>query len=603
MFGGADDFFDIFPDIDGDGDHDIVDFLILDEIDNEIQREIEVSESRTASFDIDEDNDKFLLEYGIDRDDYVTREDYLEAVREAKHGWRNIAEDGFEYGLDPEDFETLEEYEEALEDAQFFSSQSSGLSNDEDIDTDDEISAYDDAESISIPMSFSIEVSYPGKDQLKEIKETDYPNKRTYDAAYALCEIEHGNPYIPSGTTKEAEAARHKFVLSQSCVAARYLTRYDGFIFVQAVKDHFRLPIEVLDEDNEVKNYFSDFFMELAEEDVALAIDVWVWCIKEFGAYQRYMKRTWTIYNQILSSMDDYPDEFIDSLINRLGDDKDFCNGVLSECPDTPDCVPGLIVRALKTDREKIAQVIFIAAMKNAKAKSKWKEDILESMISECSDWKELETMESFQKYILPIAEKIDDKRIQRVLPKMVKEIEDYIRYVESSEEKYQFSRRFAWRATCVDGSKYGISPLNYETEQEYLDAIEERKYSWRKYCNKRFGVSPENYETRQEYDEAVKIAAEKETQIMRELRDSEPVDTKVYKFCKVSLDYPYKPYYYYLVGDLKLEIGDHVIVPFGNKNDLKDAVVMSIGACAGCAFPCKIESIKYVKEKRDFNI
>ena len=71
-----------------------------------------------------------------------------------------------------------------------------------------------------------------------------------------------------------------------------------------------------------------------------------------------------------------------------------------------------------------------------------------------------------------------------------------------------------------------------------------------------------------------------------------------MYKFCKVSLDYPYKPYYYYLVGDLKLEIGDRVIVPFGNKNDLKDAVVMSVGACAGCTFPCKIESIKYVKEK-----
>jgi len=31
MFGGDDDFFDIFPDIDGAGDHDIVDFPILDE--------------------------------------------------------------------------------------------------------------------------------------------------------------------------------------------------------------------------------------------------------------------------------------------------------------------------------------------------------------------------------------------------------------------------------------------------------------------------------------------------------------------------------------------------------------------------------------------
>ena len=165
-----------------------------------------------------------------------------------------------------------------------------------------------------------------------------------------------------------------------------------------------------------------------------------------------------------------------------MGSDPNFRKGLISECPDTPYCVPELIVRALTTNKEKIAQVIFIAAMKNANAKSKWKEDILESIISECSNWEELETMESFQKYILPIAEKIEDKRIQRVLPKIVKKVEDYIRYVESTREKYRFTRRFAWRATCIDGSEYGISPLNYETEQDYLDAIEKRKYSWRKY-------------------------------------------------------------------------------------------------------------------------
>ncbi len=596
---GENDFFDIFPDMDLDGDKDIVDFFIKEELDRELQAELDERDAAhtsgsTEDWDIDEDSD-------VDPDDFDTEEDYLDAVEEEKHEWRAFARDGLDCGIDPDDYETEEEYEEALEEAMAL--QSDMLLDEGEDDTFNPIIGREDTAPISIPLSFSIKVSYPGKEQLKEIKETDYPNKRTYDAAYALCEIEHGDPYIPSGTTKDAEAARHKFVLSQSCVAARYLTRYDGFIFVQAVKDNFRLPIEVPDEDDEVKNYFPDFFMDLAEEDVNLALDVWVWCIKEFGAYQSYMENAWTLYNQILSSLDDYPDAFKESLIDRLGKDQEFKRGLLSDCPDIPCCVHELIVRALTTNREKIAQVIFIASMKNSKAKSKWKEDLLERIISECSNWEELETMESFQKYILPIAEKIDDKRIQRVLPKMVKEVEDYIRYVESSKDKYRFSRRFSWRATCVDGSKYGISPLNYETEQEYLDAIEERKYSWRKYCNKRFGVSPENYETRQEYDEAVKIAAEKETQIMRELRDSEPVDTKVYKFCKVSLEYPYKPYYYYLIGDLKLEIGDHIIVPFGNKNDLKDAVVMSVGACAGCTFPCKIESIKYVKEKRDVNI
>lgn len=597
MFGDDDDFFDIFPDIDGDGDHDIVDFLILDEIDNKIQREIEASESRTTSFDIDEDDDDILLEYGIDRDDYDTREDYLEAVREEKYGWRDIVEDGFEYGLDPEDFETLEDYEEALEDARLFPSQAE-LSDDEDADTDDEISAYDSA-SISIPLSFSIEVSYPGKEQLEEIKEIDYPNKRTYDAAYALCEIEHGDPYIPTGTTKEAEAKRHKFVLSQSCIAARYLTRYDGFIFVQAVKDHFRLPIEVPDEDDEVKNYFPDFFMDLAEEDVNLALDVWMWCIKEFGEYQNYMENAGTLYNHILYSLDDYPEEFKDHLIDRLGRDQNFRKGLLSESPDTPYCVSELIVRALLTNREKFAQVIYIAAMKNSNAKSKWMEDLLKRIISECSNWEELETMESFQKYILPIAEKIENKRIQRVLPKLVEEVDGYIRYVETSSEKYQFSRRFSWRTAYVDSSEYGISPLDYKTEQEYLTAIEERKYGWRKYLapSKLRFANPMDYETAEEFHAAVREAFDKETRASA-VNKHNSNDRNIYKFCKVELEEEPRNTYYYFPESLSLHIGDKVIVPFGRDNKEVYGTVVSVGECYGSAFPFHVSKIKTVVKK-----
>ena len=603
---GEDDFFDIFPDMDLDGDHDIVDFLILDEIDNEIQREIESAETKNTSFDSDEDDenddDDILLDYGIDRDDYDTREDYLEAVREAKYGWRDDVEDGSEYGLDPEDYETLEDYEEALENARMFSSQEE-MSDDEDADSyddaDDGICSDDDSLSISIPLSFSIEVSYPGKDKLDEIQESDYPNKRTYDAAYALCEIEHGDPYIPSGTTKEAEAERHKFVLSQSCIAARYLTRYDEFIFVQAIKDNFKLPIEVPDEDEEVKNFFPDFFMELAEENVDLALDVWAWCIKEFGAYQIYMENIWTLYNSILSSLDDYPEEFSERLIDRLGSDQDFRKGLLSECPDLPYCVPELIVLALTTNQVKIAQVIYIAAMKNANAKSKWKEDLLESIISECSNWEELETMESFQKYILPITEKIEDKRIQRVLPKMVKKVEDYIRYVESTREKYRFTCRFAWRATCIDGSEYGISPLNYETEQDYLDAIEKRKYSWRKYLapSKLRFANPMDYETAEEFHAAVKAAFDKE-KITETANKQDPNDKNIYKFCKVKLEAEPRNTYYYFPGSIALCIGDRVIVPFGRDNKEVYGTVVSVGECYGSALPCAVDSVKYVKNK-----
>ena len=79
---GDDDFFGIFPDMDGDGDKDIVDALIVDEIDNEIQKEIDdrhssPSPSYTEDWDVDSDSD-------IDPEDYETEEEYNDAVEEAQ---------------------------------------------------------------------------------------------------------------------------------------------------------------------------------------------------------------------------------------------------------------------------------------------------------------------------------------------------------------------------------------------------------------------------------------------------------------------------------------------------------------------------------------
>lgn len=37
-------------------------------------------------------------------------------------------------------------------------------------------------------------------------------------------------------------------------------------------------------------------------------------------------------------------------------------------------------------------------------------------------------------------------------------------------------NNKYAWRLNCEDGSEYGISPENYETRDEYHDALEEAK-------------------------------------------------------------------------------------------------------------------------------
>lgn len=600
------------PDLNSDGEHDITDYLILDELNNATHREDDARGDRTSSLDIDEDDEDdedILLKYGIDRNDYYTREDFLEAVQEAK----TEQAENYKEGLKLKDSAPPREYGEEPEDAWLHTLLPELFSTDEDEDEDEDddnedaerrLGALEGTVSVNIPLSLSVEVSYPGRDELDKIKESDYPNVRTYEAAYSLCDILYGDPFIHPDTTKEAEEARCRFILSQSCIAARYLTRYDGFLYVQAVKEHFRLPIDVPDEDDKVKTHFQDFLMELAEEDVNLALDVWAWCIREFGAYRMYMERAYTLYSDILCFLDDYPDEFRESLIDRLGSDRNLRRELFTDCPGTPACVSELVIHALTTDRARTAEEIFIAAIANPNSDSRWKEELLENMISECSNWEELESMEAVQAHILPIAEKIEDKRIQRVLPRMAQKMQDYIRSVESWGEKYQFSRRFAWRATCADGSPYGIHPTDYETEQEYLAAIEESKYEWREYVDSSLlrYADPRHYETADEFHAAVREASAREaTEREAEARAThrhDPNDKTVYSFCQVVPDGASEHAFFYFPGALSLHPGDRVMVPFGRDNTEVYGTVVAAGECYGRALPCPVDRIKYVKNK-----
>ena len=66
-----------------------------------------------------------------------------------------------------------------------------------------------------------------------------------------------------------------------------------------------------------------------------------------------------------------------------------------------------------------------------------------------------------------------------------------------------------AWRSDCEDGSEYGIDPDDFDTEDEYNEALEEAKYGWRDYAEDgdEYGLDPELYETEAEYEEALEEA------------------------------------------------------------------------------------------------
>lgn len=93
--------------------------------------------------------------------------------------------------------------------------------------------------------------------------------------------------------------------------------------------------------------------------------------------------------------------------------------------------------------------------------------------------------------------------------------------------------RKNLWREYCEDGSKYGINPMDYDSADEYEEALNkaksesiiilmeiedlpdmeahlsQTKYTWRKYCSDglKYGLSPEDFENADDYEEALKAA------------------------------------------------------------------------------------------------
>lgn len=72
-------------------------------------------------------------------------------------------------------------------------------------------------------------------------------------------------------------------------------------------------------------------------------------------------------------------------------------------------------------------------------------------------------------------------------------------------------NNKYAWRLNCEDGSEYGISPEDYETRDEYHEALHQEKNAWRDYCEdgSEYGIDPEDYETEDEYQDALDEAKE----------------------------------------------------------------------------------------------
>lgn len=500
--------------------------------------------------------------------------------------WRLFCEDGSDVGIYPEDYDSEEEYEEALSAAR-----------------------------VPQPITITVHIEMPGMEALNAIDPADYPNKRKYDAAYHLCDVQQGTAYIPEESSAEAEIERCQFILNSNTLAAQYLTVFNGFLYAQAVKDHFSLPISIPDEDDSIKTYFDDLIMEVAEEDPGLAVEIWGWCIKHFGPYAQYMTDHRTLYNSTMNSINQYPEAFLDIAARTIGADPEFCEGLLTKSIDFPYCCSPIIARALKNGLGKESSLMFIAAILNPAGKGQDMEELIDHIIADCSDWEAVETMELFQQYLLPVIRRIENKRIQRLYPQFAQKAAEYISYVESTGKRYRYSRKNAWRQNCQDGSPYDIDPLDYETEDAYNQAIYEEKYGWRQWAavdGKKLGIDPAAFETEDAfyavYDQAWKedLQKRREEAVRKQQSTRVPsvdpldkTDKTIYTFCGVIFE-SNGTVYYYRTDDDTISIGDMVVVPSGMNGQNAVAEVVTVQKHRRATAPYPVDQTKMIKGKRE---
>ena len=575
-------------DFDQDGKEDFAElgigFGILEEIDkedspsddNDLDDDLDFSadDSDDSNDDSWRDNCEDGFELDVDPEDYETEEAYEKALMEAKSAWRDTCEDGGEYGLDPEDFDSEEEYQDVLDEAS-------------------------DGGFLNISLRFSDEA--PAHED-EGINEADYPNKRRYNAAYALA-----NEFLYDDEDEWNEKARCRFIVEKAVavLAANYLSHKSGFLYAQAVKDNFALPISLPDEDETREFEFTKTICKIAKRDIPLSFKVWSWCLEQFLPYAQYDKYApYELTNAVINGLYSFPDDYKIELVRYMDGNPDFRHKVTYASAERADTLPELTAAAMKERLFQTADALFADGLN--KTGGRWREInwLTEGVLHWCQNGEELESIEYFRDRMLPLVKAIDQGMVQDEIEEWEKDIAEYIDRVESECEQYAFTRRYAWRANVPDGEKYDLNPRYYDTEAEYLQALDKEKYGWRKRYEgwDNCGLNPGEFETQDVFREA--LWARKEEQRKGRLpasaHKSDPAasdNEEIYTYCGVALPHSERVYHY-TTDDMTIKIGDTVIVPVGDKE--ATGTVVSVGQYKRLYVPYPVEKTKPILGKAE---
>ena len=173
----------------------------------------------------------------------------------------------------------------------------------------------------------------------------------------------------------------------------------------------------------------------------------------------------------------------------------------------------------------------------------------------------------------------------------------------------YGLGEDYSWRDDCEDGLEYGIDAEDYETLEEYEDALCEAEYEDMRSEEEDGTIEIEvSFELEDLSDVSNKV---KTSEIQREshvlgkkcvhsgVSKNVMNDKNIYHYCSVL--YENNPFpYHYRVNNISLNIGDKVIVPVGIENTEVVAEVVSVEQHTRVSVPYPIEECKFVIKKYD---
>lgn len=160
----------------------------------------------------------------------------------------------------------------------------------------------------------------------------------------------------------------------------------------------------------------------------------------------------------------------------------------------------------------------------------------------------------------------------------------------------------YDWREDFVDCQTYGVSPYEYDTQEEFIKAYDAAAEAHFRKIIEEYDKEQTAYEEKQkaflakcklqEEEQRRQLEEENKLNLQEDLKDNNE-----YIYCGVKFDENSR-IYHYITDDESIGVGDEVLVPVGPDKEESKAVVFSVGKCLRINAPYPFKKTKWIIKK-----